>query len=77
MPSYNIRKAGWIICWQLRADLVSPPEGIEAILPYARPRRLDAGEILFRAGDQGTALQFSKAAATNCSINGFYFAFIK
>ena len=33
-----------------------PPEGIEAILPYIRPRRLDAGEILFRAGDQGDAL---------------------
>ena len=33
-----------------------PPEEIEAILPYVRPRRLDAGEILFRAGDQGDAL---------------------
>jgi CRP-like cAMP-binding protein len=33
-----------------------PPEGIEAILPYVRPHRLDAGEILFRAGDQGDAL---------------------
>ena len=33
-----------------------PPEGIEAILPYVRPRRLDVGEILFRAGDQGDAL---------------------
>ncbi len=33
-----------------------PPEGIEAILPYVRPRRLDAGEILFRTGDQGDAL---------------------
>jgi len=33
-----------------------PPEGIEAILPYIRPRRLDAGEILFRTGDQGDTL---------------------
>ena len=33
-----------------------PPDEVEAILPYVRPRRLDAGEILFRAGDQGDAL---------------------
>ena len=33
-----------------------PPDDVEAILPYVRPRRLDAGEILFRAGDQGDAL---------------------
>ena len=28
-----------------------PPEGIEAILPCLRPVRLEAGKILFRAGD--------------------------
>jgi len=33
-----------------------PPEEIEAILPYIRPRRLHAGEILFHAGDQADAL---------------------
>ena len=33
-----------------------PPDEVEAILPYVRPRRLDAGEILFRAGDKGDAL---------------------
>jgi CRP-like cAMP-binding protein len=33
-----------------------PPEEIEAILPYVRPRRLDADEILFRVGDHGDAL---------------------
>jgi CRP-like cAMP-binding protein len=33
-----------------------PPEGIEAILPFIRTRRLDAGKVLFRAGDQGDAL---------------------
>ena len=33
-----------------------PPAEIEAILPYVRPRRLDAGGLSFRAGDQGDAL---------------------
>jgi zinc transporter ZupT len=33
-----------------------PPEGIEGILPYIRKRHLDAGEIIFHAGDPGDAL---------------------
>ena len=33
-----------------------PPEGIEGILPYLCKRHIDAGEILFRAGDPGDAL---------------------
>ena len=33
-----------------------PPEEIEELLPYIRKRHLDAGEILFRAGEPGDAL---------------------
>jgi zinc transporter ZupT len=33
-----------------------PPEEIEQILPYVRPRHLEEGEILFRAGAPGDAL---------------------
>ena len=33
-----------------------PAEEVEGILPCIRRRKLDAGEILFRAGDQGDAL---------------------
>ena len=36
-----------------------PPEGIEAILPYIRPRRLDAGEIL------ATGTHFSQSFRQN------------
>jgi CRP-like cAMP-binding protein len=45
-----------------RSDLMRhlPPERIEAILPCIRLRRLFAGEILFKAGDQGDALYIVK-----------------
>jgi len=45
-----------------RSDLMRhlSPERIEAILPCIRLRRLLAGEILFRAGDQGDALYIVK-----------------
>jgi len=33
-----------------------PPEEIEGILPVIRPRHVEAGEILYRAGDPGDAL---------------------
>lgn len=33
-----------------------PPEEVEALLPCIRTRRLNPGDILFRAGDQGDAL---------------------
>jgi CRP-like cAMP-binding protein len=33
-----------------------PPEGVEALLQYVRKRHLQAGEILFHAGDPGDAL---------------------
>jgi CRP-like cAMP-binding protein len=33
-----------------------PPEEIEGILPYIRKRHIDAGAILFRAGEPGDAL---------------------
>jgi len=41
-----------------RCDLLRhlPPDEIEGILPYVRPRKLGPGEILFRAGDKGDAL---------------------
>jgi CRP-like cAMP-binding protein len=41
-----------------RCDLLRhlPPEEIERILPCVRPRHVDKGEILFRAGDPGDAL---------------------
>lgn len=41
-----------------RCDLLRhlPPEGIEAILPCLRTRRLEPGAVLFRAGDPGDAL---------------------
>src|SRR5262249_48178705 len=41
-----------------RCDLLRhlPPEDIETILPMIRRRALEAGEILFRAGDPGDAL---------------------
>lgn len=41
-----------------RCDLLRhlPPEGIEAILPCIRTRRLEPGEILFRAGEPADAL---------------------
>ncbi len=41
-----------------RCDLLRhlPPEGVEAILPCIRTRRLASGEILFRAGEPADAL---------------------
>lgn len=41
-----------------RCDLLRhlPPEEVERILPCVRPRHLDDGEALFRAGDAGDAL---------------------
>jgi len=42
-----------------------PPEEIEAILPYVRRRKLRAGEILFRTGDQGDALYIVARGSVN------------
>jgi Cyclic nucleotide-binding domain len=42
-----------------------PPEEIEAILAYVRLRWLNAGEILFRAGDQGDALYIVAHGSVN------------
>jgi len=41
-----------------RVDLLRhlPPEGIEALLPCVRIRHVEAGEVLFRAGDPADAL---------------------
>ncbi|SDS26820.1 cyclic nucleotide-binding domain-containing protein [Bradyrhizobium canariense] len=45
-----------------RSDLMRhlPPDRIEALLPCIRTRKLQPGEVLFRAGDQGDALYIVK-----------------
>jgi CRP-like cAMP-binding protein len=47
-----------LIALLAKCDLLRhlPPEDIEALLPCVRKVRLAAGEILFRAGDEGNAL---------------------
>lgn len=47
-----------IIALLAKSDLLRhlPPEDIEAILPCIRRVQLPAGEVLFRAGDEGSAL---------------------
>ncbi len=47
-----------------------PPDEVEAILPFVRPRRLDAGEILFRAGDKGDALYIVARGVVEVLANG-------
>jgi len=47
-----------------------PPDEVEAILPFVRPRRLDVGEILFRAGDKGDALYIVARGVVEVLANG-------
>jgi CRP-like cAMP-binding protein len=60
--SQKRRESQELIGLLCRSDLMRhlPPERIEAILPCIRLHRLVAGEVLFRAGDQGDALYIVK-----------------